>query len=275
MFQHLTNLQEMILISPNVISLNLSFLAHLNSNFGVNVRLTVPSDITVFDILQDYVKHRAPPFSQVTLIDLTGNDILSPLYTSIVPVFTVFPNTKHLIMDNCEITSLPSNFFFGLKNIEILSINFTGLKNIPTKSLLFLSTLEQLSLNNNLISSLEEKSFIESFKNLTYLSLAFNSITDISPGFFRSSRLEHLDLRNNPISFLNSSVLSPSMLPYLKCLDLRWNNLDCSCNAWFPSLFGTLVTRAKQRPFQAFYQNALLKSINILEDAYLANHQKI
>ena len=245
-FQHLNNLREIKIVSPNIIDLSLLFLANLNANVGVSVRLAVPYDIVIYDTLQNYFKAQGSPFYQISKADLTRNKILTPLYTAEVPVFKTFPNMKFLILDDCEIENLPPNFFEGLKILNQLHLNKNNLKAIPFQALLPLKKLTALSLNENFITDLKGNEFFHHFQNLSYFSVASNSIINISPGFFTNANLEYLDLSRNRISSLNSSVLSPSMLPHLKYLDLRWNNLDCSCNAWLP-FFAWYLTDSSEK----------------------------
>ena len=114
------------------------------------------------------------------------------------------------------ITSLNSDDFAGLSNLEELYLNENNLSSLPEDIFDELSNLKDLYLYNNKLSNLPENIFAE-LSNLEYLYLYNNDLNNLPKDIFAElSDLEYLDLDDNELSSLPENIFAElSNLEYL------------------------------------------------------------
>ncbi|XP_035658753.1 insulin-like growth factor-binding protein complex acid labile subunit [Branchiostoma floridae] len=107
---------------------------------------------------------------------------------------------KTFILDHNKFSSLSSNMFQGLANVETLM------------------------LDHNEISDIASGAF-SGLSNLANLSLSYNSIAELQNSPFRDlEKLKHLYLQNNDMTYIDSDVLRD--VPNIETLYLQYNKLS-------------------------------------------------
>ncbi|KAM7371986.1 hypothetical protein PAMP_009186 [Pampus punctatissimus] len=132
----------------------------------------------------------------------------------------VSPSTKSLYLFANGITSLSTEDFDGLQNLEMLDLSQNKLTELPDGVFGPLTSLRNLDLSSNQITHISEQCF-QSMALLERLYLYSNHIETIHPAAFNG--LEHLlelKLQGNQLTSL--PTLS---MPQLLLLDLRFNVL--------------------------------------------------
>ncbi|XP_078693016.1 LOW QUALITY PROTEIN: toll-like receptor 3 [Branchiostoma floridae x Branchiostoma belcheri] len=237
--------------------------------------------------IQKISKHSFQHCSTLTILDLSHNNMDQRIYGeefSGLPnlqdlflsdnknillegdSFKYVPTLKNLLMSRVQhkfrrIAGDPSPFQY-LNQLTWLDLSHNNMDYIETGAFTNLSSLKELSLNNNNLYRLWEPGttvlFLEgltylntiflsrngfrqihkdAFKNLTHLNnlyLSYNKINVLPNNLFQSStKLSNLDLRNNSITVINKTVFDP-FLSSLKKLYVAGNPLYCTCEmAWF------------------------------------------
>ncbi|XP_071965323.1 uncharacterized protein [Antedon mediterranea] len=121
-----------------------------------------------------------------------------------------------------DITSLPARMFNCLPNLNTLIVNNNQISELPSN--ISLSNLKILELGYNKITHLKTETFESGF-NLTKLSLSSNQIERLPLNIFQNSnRLKHVDLKSNLLSTVNLDAFGP--LPLLKYLSLAQNRIQ-------------------------------------------------
>lgn len=133
------------------------------------------------------------------------------------------PSIQRLVIKNNKIKTIDSSIqFYG--ELIYLDLSINHLFNIPMKTFMFQSKLEELHLNHNKISSVSNKTFI-GLQALTVLNLRGNFIDELSSRLFGTlSKLEDLNLGQNRIARINPNAFDG--LPNLRVLLLDDNQLS-------------------------------------------------
>ncbi|CAH1406344.1 unnamed protein product [Nezara viridula] len=158
----------------------------------------------------------------------------------------------------------------NLHNNEILDIPSVLIKNLPSPCV-----LETLTLSNNLIEIIEEKSFLapcsHSIKTLT---LGSNVIKDIEKAAFNALyNLEYVDLSFNNLTYIPTMQLSK--LSKLRELDLSGNRFTEVRPVAFQSLFQLRILKLNRLwhlnkiDSRAFVDNIRLESLHVEENELL------
>ena len=111
-----------------------------------------------------------------------------------------------------------------------MELNSNGMPNFPSSALQFIPTLRLLKLDHNDI--VELKGNISFLVRLTTFSISHNKIKYIQLGLFSRLQLKTLDLSYNYLQRLDPSISDENMLESLQYQDIRWNELDFSCEVW-------------------------------------------
>jgi hypothetical protein len=146
--------------------------------------------------------------ADATFVNLSNNRITSIIYANDTTVKSVFENLD----DTCTELNLSNN------TIPILSYGSPKASAFKT-----LTALEVLNLNNNMIASPTEVSYIGVSTTLKELYLSNNRIAGAIPNISSLVNLEKLQLNNNFIT--NFSKLTPTAFTKLVYLDISSNSV--------------------------------------------------
>ncbi|XP_076810304.1 toll-like receptor 7 [Clavelina lepadiformis] len=234
-FSTLSNLRQIIFFAREdliVATLNLNFLCHLNQSAQTQLSLNVPGMPTFLStlFLNWNVINNLCKINSLVELNVAQNDFGDTAYAN-RGFLQFMPKLRNLVLSNCRVISpTPDNWLQGLDNLEVFDLSHNKLAMFPSTSLRNTKTLEVLNLNyNNILELKGNLSFLIHLENLT---LAHNKIGLIEPGFFSYVKLLILDLSSNFIFRLDPSIFNKDILDSLVYLDVRWNELDCSCNIW-------------------------------------------
>ena len=138
--------------------------------------------------------------------------------------FDGLSNLDRLYLNNNNLNSLPEDVFAGLSNLQMLTLNNNNLSNLPEDIFAGLSNLQHLHLNNNDLSGLPENIF-DDLSNLQELGLYENNLSSLPEDIFAGlSNLQELNLYENNLSTLPEDVFSGPA--NLQELSLYENNLS-------------------------------------------------
>ncbi|KAG1654914.1 Leucine-rich repeat protein SHOC-2 [Nymphon striatum] len=157
---------------------------------------------------------------------------------------TASPNKHTLLLTKVTLPNIPiKTFFTNLKHLTSIILDDIRLSAIPEEVGLHFPNLENLSLNENCLTSLPK--MIGNLKNLKTLSFRKNNITELPYTFKCLCRLEFLDASSNELSevpgkempllsellLANNSIhefiVEKNDFKSLKTLDLSQNSLEC------------------------------------------------
>ncbi|CAK9795834.1 Toll-like receptor 8 [Anthophora plagiata] len=118
-------------------------------------------------------------------------------------------STEKIRIQNMPIPRITEDTFsrFG-RNLWVLGCSHCGIMDIENDALRRLNNLQQLSLNNNHLTTVK-KSWFEGLDSLTYLDLNYNDIQSIENGVFKNlPSLVDLRLSGNRLECLNLADMS-------------------------------------------------------------------
>ncbi|XP_076804345.1 toll-like receptor 8 [Clavelina lepadiformis] len=229
-FNSLSNLRQMLIVGNDIHLWNYSFLCGLNTLSTVQLTWQQSGQNTEAALIL-WQKNENCFAESVYGLTLSNNLMTLAIVASKPKFLNFFPGIRQLVLNNCGLSlDLPQNWFNGLNHLEILELNSNGMPNFPSSALQFIPTLRLLELDHNDI--VELKGNISFLVRLTTFSISHNKIKYIRPGFFSRLQLKTLDLSYNFIQRLDPSISDENMLESLQYLDIRWNELDCSCEVW-------------------------------------------
>uniref|UniRef100_A0A8D9A4Q5 Leucine-rich repeat neuronal protein 2 n=1 Tax=Cacopsylla melanoneura TaxID=428564 RepID=A0A8D9A4Q5_9HEMI len=193
---------------------------------------------------------------------------------------TAFRDTLHLellILSYNNITYFEdAEIFSTLKSLRILKLDNNQVLDVPSNVLSNLphQSLHYLYLNDNLIETVMENSFPFTLTNLHTLSLSSNIISFINETSFITLRTLHtLDLSYNNLSAIPTKQLSK--LSALVHLDMSGNNFSSIDSVAFKSLFSlrsvqmNLIPNLESIDQRAFVDNVQLETVVINENMNL------
>ncbi|TMW65174.1 hypothetical protein Poli38472_009341 [Pythium oligandrum] len=135
-----------------------------------------------------------PTFSQLDTLDLSMTSITSfPLMTT--------PMLRTLVLDHNTFDTI--NFQSLPTNLKSLSLGNCSLTKLPT-GIEDLEYLENLNLQGNDLSALEEIPYLQA---LTNLNLSSSSLSDIPVGLYELPVLDEVDLSNNPLGSISKKSI--------------------------------------------------------------------
>lgn len=171
--------------------------------------------IPVFDIADNtkVLIITAPPFKQN--------------YLSLGPIFQGLRKLEEIQINWSGIPNLGEHSLWGLHNLRILNLTWNHLTSLRDTNFKGAKSLRKLDLSHNRIESIPSAAF-RHVRQLTYLNLAYNFLPDLVPRiFFGLTRLDDLDLSFNPLGKLNSDIFSDvSLLKSFKCAGCQLTTLD-------------------------------------------------
>lgn len=154
-----------------------------------------------------------------------------------------------ILIENCTISSLPRAAFAQVNGVVLIEISGSYVDSIDTNAFEGLNELQRILLTNNNLTKfhlwsdhqdlnavstldLHRNAFTEldanalrPYRNLKYLSLADNLITDIPMGFFgKISSIQTLHLDGNKIGRIEAEIFKP----LLQLQDLHLENNEIS-----------------------------------------------
>ncbi|XP_018332590.1 chondroadherin-like [Agrilus planipennis] len=116
----------------------------------------------------------------------------------VIPI-TLNPAIQRLILRNNKIKTVDAAFQF-YRDLQYVDLSSNHLVNIPIKSFIHQEKLQELHLNKNKLSSINNTTF-QGLESLTVLNLRENFLEDLPRGIFMVlSKLEELNLGQNRIS---------------------------------------------------------------------------
>ncbi|CAK8681864.1 unnamed protein product [Clavelina lepadiformis] len=234
-FSTLSNLRQTIFFAREdliVSTLNLNFLCHLNQSAQIQLSLIVPGMPTFLStlFLNWNVINNLCKINSLIELNVAQNDFGDTAYAN-RGFLQFMPKLRNLVLSNCRVISpTPDNWLQGLDNLEVFDLSHNKLAMFPSTSSRNTKKLKVSNLNyNNILELKGNLSFLIHLDNLT---LAHNKIGLIEAGFFSYVKLQILYLSSNFIFRLDPSIFNKDMLDSLVYLDVRWNELDCSCYIW-------------------------------------------
>lgn len=145
----------------------------------------------------------------------------------VIPI-TLNPAIQRLVLRNNKIKTVDAAFQF-YRDLQFVDLSSNHLLNIPTKSFLHQEKLQELHLNKNKLSSVNNKTF-QGLKSLTVLNLRENFLEELSRGIFAIlPKLEELNLGQNRITKIDG-------LAFEGLLGLRVLYLDDNLLSVVPTL---------------------------------------
>ncbi|XP_076817272.1 toll-like receptor 8 [Clavelina lepadiformis] len=226
-FNNLSNLRQ-IYFSNEGNFLDYSFLCYLNPLAEIKLVWKYAKENLNIDLLDWQIKHNCYVRSVVAL-HIEQND-LKLFFSSDTTLLNFLPDLRKLSLIDCQVSNIFENGFDGLYRLESLDMSHNQLARFPFKAIKRITTLHSLNLNyNNIFELRENLSFLP---NLKKFSIAHNNVRFIQPGLFSHRRLQYLDVSYNNIFRLDPSIFGKDILESLLYLDLRGNDLDCSCYIW-------------------------------------------
>ena len=234
---------------PQLTDLKFKFVEHAEEfsltfllNISCDLRVKIVCGTSVIYRLLQYYGNKAIYFSKVRSIDVSHIHIPTNLVSTNKPIFAPLPNLIELKMDEAHLTFYPqSNFFHGLSKLQNLSMRDCWLEFFPFNASKTLFNLTYFDLSYNKIEILD-KNLIPKFPKLKYLIISHNlihTITSDTLTVLQANGLSNIDLRHNRISNIGPSVVSRSVLSNMSLIDLRGNNIHCTCS--LRETFGWLV----------------------------------
>ncbi|XP_053315614.1 platelet glycoprotein V-like [Spea bombifrons] len=149
--------------------------------------------------------------------------------TKLPPVlFGKMDNLQSLWLYHTELTTVPDFVFSNLTNLQLLVLTRNPkLHSLPNDAFKGLTTLSELSLHTNNLTSLE-KGLFEELKNLESLSLYNNNFKVLPGNLFNSLKnLQFIYLNNSRLQTVPGELFHG--LPNLKLLRLDGNHWACDC----------------------------------------------
>ncbi|XP_018563628.1 leucine-rich repeat and immunoglobulin-like domain-containing nogo receptor-interacting protein 2 [Anoplophora glabripennis] len=150
----------------------------------------------------------------------------------VIPI-TLNPAIQRLVLRSNKIKTVDASFQF-YRDLQYVDLSNNHLVNIPTKSFLHQEKLQELHLNKNKLSSINNRTF-QGLKSLTVLNLRENFLEELSRGLFSIlPKLEELNLGQNRISKIDAPAFDG--LLSLRVLYLDDNLLSSVPTPSFPVL---------------------------------------
>ena len=111
-----------------------------------------------------------------------------------------------LLLNENQLTSLPSNIFSGLNTLTQLYLNSNQITSLHADTFDGLTSLQNLRLNSNQLTSLPSSIF-SGLTNLQQLRVNSNLLTSLPSNIFSGlTNLQQLRINNNPIGELNENI---------------------------------------------------------------------
>ena len=165
-----------------------------------------------------------------SLKNLTSLDLLyNSISTLKEGIFKGLNNLRELLLSFNKLTTFPEDLFKDLVNLEYLTLNYNKIESMPDKLFLPLVSLKQLFLHCNKIFFKDQNGNVKEniFQGLTrleHLNLSNNQISYLPQGLFQDLvNLKYLDLNNNKIESMPDRLFLP--LVSLKMLGLGDNKI--------------------------------------------------
>ncbi|GAB4834050.1 hypothetical protein Ancab_032303 [Ancistrocladus abbreviatus] len=164
--------------------------------------------------------------------------------TGMLPSFSGLSELKYAFLDNNNFDSIPSDFFDGLDNLQVMALDYNPLNastgwSLPN-SLQNSAQLANLSLMNaNLAGPLPD--FLGTMPSLVVLKLAFNRISGRIPPTFNGSNLQILWLNEQEGGGMTGPI---DLIPTMVSLTSVWLHGN-RFNGTIPDNIGDLVSLAQ------------------------------
>lgn len=188
----------------------------------------------------DYMQLDASNLSTDVFQDLRQLTVLQMRKSGLteIPPFMFASQAELMVIDlgeNADLTSLPSEFSFGLKKAKILfldqcSLDFSGNERVEEHPFRWMTELVALYLNQNKINHFPP-SLVANLTQLTILYLKGNLIITWQLG--TTADMTHdaaIDVSNNRISYLPNQTYEE--FSRIAAIDLSDNALPCNCQVF-------------------------------------------
>lgn len=206
-----------------------------------------------------------------TLLGLTEDDLCDPI--------TAIYDVTEIYFRKCNISTLPDIIETDLnfQHVELISLNYCGIKNISRIHFAFVDNLVTLKLSHNEIESLDDECVFNHISTVEAIFLDYNRIATIHKDVFSYLfKLEKLLLNNNRITFIASDVFDNLHLLQLHLDDNKLEDLSQMRlpNVQNLSLAGNYIK--KGLPFDEFSKigRFRLRSLDISRIFYTVDDSK-
>ena len=211
---------------PSVQQLDLSgnFLDTLDQTSLQDVGLSSLETLNASNSFINYIHKEAfVGLSKLKTVDLSRNEL-------VVIEPNAFSQNGHLTalsLAHNELLNLPEEGpLLKSKSLKVLVLSGCNLSNIPPNTFRELPNLEELYISHNKLKVLPP---LQSVERLIILDVGHNYLTDLnSESFSASPKLIQLNLSNNKLSTLNTTLMSQLANASIH-LDLKGNPWVCDC----------------------------------------------
>ncbi|XP_047346176.1 leucine-rich repeat-containing protein let-4-like [Vespa velutina] len=181
-----------------------------------------------------------------------------------------FHNLNVLSIRNCKSYYSETCRIQNCENLVDLDMSSNKIKSIYEEDFKTLKSLQRLSLDHNILSSV---SFLTHLSSLTDLSIAYNNLTNITSDYFANLRnLKTLNLRGNRISIISKNAFLN--LNMLKKLDLAENKLTTLPDTWMNTLTGLRYLNVQSNFFTSI-ENMSIYGYSNLNHLFVRNNSFI
>jgi Leucine-rich repeat (LRR) protein len=136
------------------------------------------------------------PIELLNLWDLTELEIIGGNFTYFPEDISILTKLKKLSLISTKISVIPKEVF-ELPNLTYLSLKNNRLNHLPNLSVK--SSLKQLILGRNYLTTKSLETFFNDTPHLHYLDLGHNVVDDIPESLYRLLKLRRLNMESNKL----------------------------------------------------------------------------
>ena len=139
-------------------------------------------------------------------------------------IFNHQSKLRTLILKDGGFSSLTRQLFMPLSDLISLDLSFDNITTLDSDVFQDLSNLQYLNIDSNQISELPETGLLYNMKSLNYFSIEQNNLTRVPVNIFEGAvNLTYLDIANNKLEYLPEDIFRTTK--YLREIYLNNNQL--------------------------------------------------